>query len=313
MIQDSKIQIRERFSEQYTLIIQSEVKGVDVHVTSTVQLRYDFHVLRIDHEQIEIRLVQLDNILLEANNPMVKEVAQVSQVFGRMYNELHLLLDHSGNVIDILNYEFILSKWKQTKAEMDRHIAANDDLKNAIILNDHIFTDPEKIKVAVQANEFLRIYFGQAYNKNLPETENIKGTNIFNTENMEWRVNVSSSVPLPAGTDVQSLTVSTNTEPAFTLNSAFVKSAYSQFSEKIVLKDLKPKLSQQETRVIAYQSGKLQEAVVEKVEIADEKSLYNKLRYTLKSDSGILIARPQTDQVADVVIEDADSSRFKFF
>ena len=185
MIRDSKILIRQPFSEQYTLTIQSELDGVDVFITSEVQLRYDFHVLRVDDKQLEIRLVQLDNVLLEANNPMVREVAQVSQLFGRMYNELHLLLDHSGKVIDVLNNAFILSKWKQTNAEMDKHIAANDDLKNAIILNDNIFTDPEKIKIAVQANEFLRIYFGQVYNKDLPKRETIKGSNIFNTENME--------------------------------------------------------------------------------------------------------------------------------
>lgn len=312
MIKDSKILIREPFSEQYTLTIQSELNGVDVFVTSTVQLRYDFHVLKVNHEHLEIRLVQLDSVLLEANNPMVKEVAQISQVFGRMYNELHLLLDHSGKVIHVLNHDFILAKWKQTKAEMDEHIAANDDLNNAIILNDHIFTDPDKIKIAVQANEFLRIFFGQIYNKDLPATEIIKGTNIFNTQNMEWRLNISSSVPLPASAAIQSLTITTITEPASAINTSFVKSAYSQFAGKIELKELQPKLSQYETRIIAFQSGKLQEAEVDKLEIADEKKLYNKLRYTLKSDSGIVINKPNGAEMVQETEKESDN-RFRFF
>ena len=316
MIRDSKILIRQPFSEQYTLTIQSELDGVDVFITSEVQLRYDFHVLRVDDKQLEIRLVQLDNVLLEANNPMVREVAQVSQLFGRMYNELHLLLDHSGKVIDVLNNAFILSKWKQTKAEMDKHIAANDDLKNAIILNDNIFTDPEKIKIAVQANEFLRIYFGQVYNKDLPKRETVKGTNIFNTENMEWRLNISSSVSLPASAAVQSVTIKTIADPGVAIDRSFIKSAYSHFANKIELKELKPKLGQFETRIIAYQTGRLQEAEVEKLEIADEKKLYSKLRYILESDGGISLKENdnQTDNAEALQSPKEEGPReYRFF
>jgi len=306
MIKDARILIRAPFNEQYTLTIQSELSGVDVFVTSTVQLRYDFQVLKVDDDGLQVRLVQLDNILLEANNPMVREVAQVSQVFGRMYNELHILLDHSGKVIRVLNYEFILSKWKQTKAEMDRHIAGNEDLQNAIILNDNIFKDPEKIKLAVSANEFLGIYFGQVYNKDLPGAETIKGTNIFNTVSMDWRMTTASSVPLPAPAGVGSLTVSTVGAPAYALHSGFNNTAYGQFSNKLELKDLQPKMSQQETRIIAYASGKLQEAAVNKVEIADEKLLYTKLTYTLKSDGGIV-------SVAAEGLGNEKDSKFSFF
>ena len=316
MIKDAKILIRELFSEQYTLTIQSEVNAVDVFVTSTVQLRYDFHVLRIDHQHVEVRLIQLDNIVLEANNPMVKEVAQISQVFGRMYNELHLLLDHSGKLIDVLNAPFILSKWKQTKAEMDNHIAGNDDLKNAIILNDALFTDPEKIKIAVEANEFLRIYFGQIYNKELPETKKIPGTNIFNTQNMEWRLNIGSSVPLPAAAGVQSLTITTTAEPATAINGSFIRSAYAQFTNKIDFKELRPILSQHETRIISYQSGKLQEAAVQKSEIVAENKLYNQLIYTLKSDSGIIFNNRDIEEQSTETqgtTEKESSNKFRFF
>ena len=51
MIADKTILIRTPFSEQYTITIDSDIKGVDVYVTSKVQLRYDFHVLRIADER----------------------------------------------------------------------------------------------------------------------------------------------------------------------------------------------------------------------------------------------------------------------
>lgn len=316
MTDERKILLRAPFSEQYTLTIDSEVKGVDVFVTSKVQLRYDFHVLKVDSDLAEVRLVQLDNVLLESNNPMVGEVAQVSQIFGRMYNELHILLDRSGDVIEVLNTDLVLSKWQQTKAEMEKHIMANEDLQNAIILNDAIFKDPEKIKIAAQANEFLRIYFGNIFDKELPDRSYIKGTNIFNTAALEWKSTTENSNVLPPDNTSNVLAVTTKSEPKHPLEKAFYQAAYSQFTDKIDIKLLDTQLFQQETRMIDYATGRLQEAEVEKQEVADEKKLYNKLKYTLKSDSGSRsIPRPQQVEVIADAKDDGtfSKSRFTFF
>ena len=110
MIQDKKILIREPFREQYTLIIDSKVNAIETLILSTIELRYDFQVLKIEKEFIEVRLLVLDNKIIEANNPMIKEIAQVSQVFGRMYNELHLRISQDGTVLEVLNNDFIVSK-----------------------------------------------------------------------------------------------------------------------------------------------------------------------------------------------------------
>ncbi|KIO78302.1 hypothetical protein TH53_04635 [Pedobacter lusitanus] len=315
-MKDSKILIRQPFQEQYTIRIESEVNGVDVFVTSTVQLRYDFNVLRVENNRVEVRLIQLDNVLLEANNPMIKEVAQISQIFGRMYSELHLLLDDRGNILEVLNNELILAKWRQTKAEMEKHIGGNDDLKNAISLNDAIFNSPEKVKIAAQANEFLRVYFGQVYGVDLPVKTGFKGTNIFNTVNMDWTLSVGSSVPLPPVNGINSLTVTTSAVPTMALNSKFYEEAYNQFATKIDIKSLKTLLEQKETRIVDYQTGRIQEAEVSKVEIADEKKLYNKLIYQLKSDSGIII-KPVGDHKQSTVLAEEEKketgSKFKFF
>lgn len=315
MIADKKILIRTPFSEQYTITIDSDIKGVDVYVTSKVQLRYDFHVLRIDDVEVEVRLVQLDNVLLDANNPMIVEVAQVSQIFGRMYNELHLILDKSGNVKEVLNTDFILSKWKQTKAEMEKHIMANEDLQNAIILNDAIFNDPEKIKIGVQANEFIKIYFGQVFNLELPSKGYVKGTNIFNTAEIDWKMETESSPVLPPSSQIKTVAITCRCEPKNTLKREFYQAAYSQFENKIDIKLLNSQLFQQETRMIDYLTGRVLEAEVNKQEIADEQRLYNKLSYTLKSDSGSKPRAIEENQHTEIPKEEAEqnSSRFKFF
>ncbi|MCZ4223980.1 hypothetical protein [Pedobacter rhodius] len=317
MINDKKILIRKPFNEQYTITITSELNGVDVFVSSVVQLRYDFTVISVNESNIEVRLVQLDNILLEANNPMVREVAQVSQIFGRMYNELHLLLDHAGNVINVLNNNLILSKWKQTKTEMEKHVLSNEDLKHAIMLNDNIFNNPEKILIAAQANEFLRIYFGQAFDRDVPSKASLKGTNIFNTIELQWNTDLTCSVELPVTDSVGPITLSTLTKPSERLTKKFNKEAYNQFADKLDINSLTVDLYQKETRVIDYPTGKIQEAEVEKIEIADVKRLYNKLHYKLSSDTGIVIKQKGQENSAHLVTdsqENAESNtRFKFF
>lgn len=315
-MKDSKVLIKQPFQEQYTIRIESEVNGVDVIVTSTVLLRYDFNVLKVENGQIEVRLIQLDNVLLEANNPMIREVAQISQVFGRMYNELHLLLDDKGSILKVLNNDLVLSKWGQTKAEMEKHIAGNDDLRHAISLNDAIFNSPERVREAAQANEFLRVYFGQVYGVDLPLKTSFKGTNIFNTVNMDWTLAINSSVSLPPVPGVNSFTINTKAVPAMTLNSKFYEDAYNQFSTKIDIKSLKTVLFQEETRIIDYHTGRVQEAEVSKVEIAEEKKLYNKLKYILKSDSGIVIKPVEKSEESAVLVEEEKKetgSKFKFF
>ncbi|REC61806.1 hypothetical protein DRF65_13790 [Chryseobacterium pennae] len=282
-MKEKQILLREPFNEQYTLLIESEINGVDVYVTSKVQLRFDFHVLKIEDNHIEVRIVQLDNKLLETNSPMIKEVAVVSQIFGRMYNELHLILDQSGKVISVLNYDLILSKWKQTKSEMDQHIAGNPDLQQAIILNDNIFTDPEKIKIAVQANEFFPVYFGSTFGINLPASKSISGTNIFNTANMTWNMKIET--PAYLSNHSESIRVVTRFNPKDSFTSGFYNTAYKQFEDKINITNLNVQLEQTETRQLDFSNGKLEKAMISKREIVDEKKLYNIVNYSMLSDS----------------------------
>ncbi|KLT63712.1 hypothetical protein [Pedobacter sp. BMA] len=306
MLDDSKVRVKSPFNDQYTIIIESEVNGVDVHIHSKVQLRYDFSVLQASTDQLEVRLIQLDNVVLEANSPLVTEVAQVSQIFGRMYSELHLLLSAGGEVLEVLNIGLLLSKWKQTKAEMEKYILGNDALKDAIILNDEIFNNPEKIKIAVQANEFLRLYFGQVFNRDTLMKATVKGTNIFNTTSLDWTVETRIT-PVASGSGDGLVQVDTIVLPANAINKDFIKSAYGQFEGKIELSNLKPELSQHEQRVIDPVTGRLQEARVSKTEVADEARLYNKLTYTLNSDR-----RVNANDVPQPVSTETESSKSKF-
>lgn len=284
MIQDKKIIIRKPFREQYTLTIDSEVNAIESLISSTVELRYDFQVLQVNKEFIEVRLLLLESKVVKANNPIVKEVAQVSQVFGRMYNELHLKISPDGTVLEVINNDFILSKWQETKAEMQKYIMLNPELEQTISLNDAIFNNPEQVKKAVQANEFFSIYFGHIYNINLPNTKTVVGTNIFGTANLEWSVESESTSKLPAQ-NTKEINILTTAKPLLPLSSGFCNAAYHHFKEKVDIDFTNINLQQVEKHSIEYETGRLQKAEVSKIEEVVENKLYHKFKFTMVSDS----------------------------
>ena len=285
MIDYKYIAIKEKINEQYTIDIDTEVNGVDMYITSKVRLRYDFTVLNIEEDgSFDVRLIQLENTLVEANNEMVKEVALVSQVFGKMYSELNVKLDYNGKIKDILNYDVILSKWEQTKKEMEKAIEENESIKNAISLNDQIYTNPTKVKEALEANEFFKVYFGLIFGAKFPIKDKIiPGTNFFNTANVQWKMDIESTAFLP--NENQYVDITMKAQPASTLTARLYNAAYNQFANKIDISKLNTQLDQYEIRKVQIKTGKVMEALLTKTEIADAEKLYTKLKYTLRSDS----------------------------
>lgn len=278
----NKIQIRQPFHDQYDLTIEMESKMINSHLTSQTKLRHDFNVISCNEEEIECRLVLLDIFLEKSNNDLIKEVAQLTAAFNRMFNELHLKISQKGKVLDILNLDIILSKWNQTKEEMKIAVANNDELKKLIALNDSLFTNPEKLKSAVQANEFLSIFFGQYFDQPIPNSKKtILGKNLFSTANIDWKYEFSSSPTLHS--KVAEVSIGTKAVPSSTFSFGFNNAAYSQFKESLDINKLSPQLSEIAEHKIFYPSGQVLEARIKKLEIAHEKELYMKLDYSLIS------------------------------
>lgn len=282
MMEDKKINILQPFREQYTLTISSEINLMDAYIKSETELRYDFQVLEVKEDHLEVRLLVLENRMLNTNSPMVKEVAQISQVFGRMYNELHLTISFDGKVIKVLNTDLILSKWAETKAEMQKHISGNPDLEQAILMNDGIYNSPDKVKIAIQANEFFSMYFGQIYNEALPKAQKVAGSNIFNTANIEWVVNSEEMI---ANSSEKNTCIITDMHPVRPFSEGYLNAAYHHFKDKANISPSEIKMFQRDERYIEKQSGKLIESLVKKQEELVPKKLYQKFVYKMISDT----------------------------
>ncbi|GHS94639.1 hypothetical protein FACS1894207_3190 [Bacteroidia bacterium] len=278
---EQQILIKKPFNEQYTLLIETDSMLINASLKSKTQARYDFSVINIEKDIIECRLMQLDLFVVESNNDLVKEIAQVTAAFNRMFNELHLKLNEKGEILEILNIDLILSKWKQTKTEMQKIARANDDIKQLIIINDNLLAQPEKIKIAIKANEFLQVFFGKIFGVNISSKVNEMGTNLLNTTNLAWSFLITD---IYEQQNLNRIKIISEAEPQYSLNSKFYHNAYQQFAEHIDLSKLSVKLEQHSEYLIDKDTNRVIQAQINKIEEVHPNKLYMKLCYTLMCD-----------------------------
>lgn len=310
----SNISISEKFQAQYKLSIEMESMLVSALMKSKTEIRYDFSVLNIDEEGFECRLVQLDIFIQEANSNLIHEVAELTGAFNRMFNELHLKLDHSGRVLRVLNIELILSKWNQTKQLMQQAANKSDDLKDLIALSDSMFASPEKIQQAIQANEFLQTYFGYIYGNEVPFSKSDPNrTNFLNTSYLPFKVSATIDQQI---TNPKHIKVLTSAVPYVTLDMSFRKNAYKSFEDKIDLQSIKPKITEEAAYLIEAKTGKLLNTTVVKKEIVDEQKLYVINQYTMIIDGyedNVAPLKDKTVESSENIDTQGNKSRFKFF
>ncbi len=276
----TKIRIQDTFSEQYTLEITSSMMAVNAIMNSLTRVRWDLNIITVKEDFVELRLILLEHVLVEANNPLIKEIARLTSTFSRMYNELHLVIDHAGTIMEVVNMPSILAKWQAVKAELSEIAKNAPEVKDIIILNDSIFTNRENLIGYLQKSEFFLLYFNSIFNNRLP-FDNIKFImpNFLNTANLNWQKKITAE---SQDKNIAALLVSAR--PVF-VQSDFNERAYSQFKNSLDIKKLTPVLSEEGTYLIDTANGKVLEAFLKREEIVDEKQLFSRLEYKFISDS----------------------------
>ena len=243
-------------------------------------MRWQVKVDNVNDVFADLEVITLENQLLESNNPMVKDIAGMSQAFARMYNELRVRIDSTGKVIQILNIDQIQKKWSHIKAEIEALQEANESIKHIISLNDELFITPQKMVVAIENNEFFMMFFHYFFGLQLPATTTsyIKRS-LLNTADLKWRYNVKAETG--NGNDVNVRIeglMDTNT------GGSWVKEAYKHFSH-LDLANLKPVFEENGTYRLDKYSGALVSADLVKTEIVHPQLLRAKISYHIIADS----------------------------
>ena len=282
---DKQLFFREPFSQRYTLVIRTDVLAGSLPIQTVTEIRWDLRVLRIGEEWTEIELITLDNELLETNNPYLRDLARMNQAFARMYGEIRVLIDRSGQVIRLLNEDVIRRKWASTKREMEEIDQQSDAIRGIVQMNDDIFTSPAKMVEAVQHNEFFDLYFSQVYGRRLPgEAPPRTKWNQFQQAKVEWGYDLNPDTALPAEASVPSVVVEVKGYPLTRLDRNWIRTAYGAF-QNVDLEQLRPRLAELGKYVIEPRTGRLKEAYFLKEEVADPRFVFSKMEYTLTSQA----------------------------
>ncbi|HMG10885.1 MAG TPA: hypothetical protein VK609_20375 [Mucilaginibacter sp.] len=291
----SVITIREPFIDKYTLIIITDIMAGNLPIKSKTEMRWQVKIDSVNDAFAEMEIITLDNQLLESNNPMVKDIAGMSQAFSKMYNELRVRIDTAGRLLQILNIDQILKKWGHIKAEIEALQEANPAIQHIISLNDELFVTPDKMKVAVEKNEFFMMFFHHFFGLQFPATTTtyVKRS-LLNTADLKWRYNMRATPGTNNNNDVNvhiEGLMDTNT------GGGWVKEAYKHFSH-LDLANLKPVFEENGTYRVDKNSGMLISAELVKKEIVHPQLLKATISYHMIADSAP--ARDSNQQVSQV-------------
>ncbi|MDH7460602.1 hypothetical protein QEG73_04910 [Chitinophagaceae bacterium 26-R-25] len=276
------LQFREAFTEKYTLLIDTHIQAGNMPIKTKTELRWQLSVEKIDKECITLELITLDNRLLESNNPMVKDLAAMSQAFGQMYNELHLVMQPNGRISKVLNLDVIQKKWHAIKKEMEQIQMQNESIKNVIKLNDELFTTPQKIIAAIEGNEFFMLYFHHIFGLKIPATtQTYTQRTLLNTANLEWRYKVKPQNQYYPG---ENWLINIEGSKETYIDKAWVAAAYKDFSH-LNLKEVKPVFKDEGDYKIVRKTGMLLEATRQKQEVVHPELLHATIKYHMISDT----------------------------
>ncbi|WP_108867165.1 hypothetical protein [Aquimarina aquimarini] len=300
---DTTIMISKPFSDRYTLFIDSKMIAANVTMNSKTRMRWEFTIHRVTTEYLEISLLQLENTLIESDNPMIKDISSMSQAFGKMYSELHLIITHTGEVLEVLNMDLILDKWNIAKKEMEKAIEHSPEAKEILVLNDEIFKDKEKVKLAIGANDFLNLYFPYAYGKSLPyKNGDIVTHNFLNSNTLQWKTKVKAK---EEDTSTGTLfLVDVSAEPYGILTRSWHQKAYKNFEKVMDIKKLEALLKKESQYTIAKDTGKLLEVHSCNKEVVDQEKLYTVMTYNMVAD--------HKNQKADTNQKSANSTKNEY-
>ncbi|REC61458.1 hypothetical protein DRF65_16100 [Chryseobacterium pennae] len=277
-----KVLLREPFSAKYTLLIDTNILSGGIELKSKAEIRWQVDVKNISDDGADINIITLHHRLLENNSPIINDVSGISNVFASMYNEIEVSVDVSGKVLRVNNLDTIKKKWQWVKQDMEALIEENEGFKDIISTNDELYASDEKIKMAVEANEFFEVYFHHFWGKALPGGKgNVFKYNLFNTSLIEWQYDLRQ-VSNNSLSDFPTKIKVTGT-PVTIIGKDWVQKAYAAFSH-LQLENPVP-IFKDSAEYAVTPFGKVLNAKIERSEIVDSSLLFARYHYELIAEN----------------------------
>jgi hypothetical protein len=278
------IRFRETFAENYTLVSETKIKAAYFDMQTTTKTRWAFRVHRVEENgDAEIELFTIEHLLVKTNNENLNDIISLNQVFSRMYSEIRVIIDVFGKIIRVINLQQIKDKWEDTKIQLLKIQEQEPALMALITINDEIFCSNDKIKLAIENNEFFIHYFGKIYGKTLPiDRKMMVQKNVLQTADAEWVFNFNHSPKLD-NIHLENIIIEFNALAATHQNS-WKKAAYGHLPN-IDTQNLNPKMTQDGVYSCNFKTGKLHFAETTITEVAMPNFIEASMNFVLESDS----------------------------
>lgn len=272
---DNKIKIKEPFENKYRLTITSDIQTGSMPINTKAEIRWNVKVKSVSEDKVAIEVITLDNQLLESNNPMVKDIANMSQVFAKIYSELDFEIDKKAKLLKLLNIDLIKEKWSRIKNDLKEVESQDPMITQVISLNDDQLADNQTLFRAINNNEFFGIYFHHLYgNSYHSATDLVQNKNILNTILLKWAYRIDKIENRDSKYDTFRINGFLKT------SMSEIKKSYNVFSH-LEAKDLNPVFIEDGIYDLDPSSGKIIKAVLEKKEIVHPLLLHATIKYEL--------------------------------
>lgn len=271
----SRLVFKESHTAKYNLRIKTDTVIGGVVLKSEAEITWLIQININPKGDFKLNLITLDHRLISYSNPMLREIADISQTFGRLYNDLELLMSEEGKIEKILNYDTIVKKWEYLKKDLDK-LSMEANLTEIIKLNESTLENEQKVIANIMQTEFFAVFFNLYYSEYIPNTTSeYKTYNLLNTHLVKWRYHLSLN-ELKDKTKI----VKQEGKLAESLDKKWFNKAYENFmhidleNKKAILKD-----------EAQYHLGDKNQVLLGKIiksEIVDTNFLYAKYEYDLE-------------------------------
>lgn len=289
---------------KYTLTIKGEIQMGTLNTSSLSQTRWVLNVLNNDNNGYDLELLTLDNTLLECNNPSLKDIDALNNLFKQIYNELQFRVTNEGKIEKITNLDQIKTKWKQVRTQLVEIQGQFVSIAQVLQLNDNLFNNDKLLYDSILATEFFEWYTGLIYGRKVPGSAEIHKKSRFQTADVSWLFEYEKKLLPQDIVAVNGISITGKANHKQDLE--WFKKAYGHFPY-IEVNRIKPEFTTTADYFIDENTALITEAIIKTEEIVHPGLLYSKMHYHIKSDD---ITDTTVNTAADAHEKTSSNNRF---
>lgn len=275
-----KLNFRKTGTKKYRFTLEGEAMLHSMRSQTKVEYSWMLNIQQINDDFYILNIITYDNELKYSNEQGLRELFYVTNMFQKIYDDIKVKVDLNGKVLQVLNSDTLVDRWKRFKHESIEYFGTKTNLEEYFAVSDDQFSDPNFLKMLVSKSEFFFIYLqAGGYNRKFNSFSNYEliRSNAFEKGDIKWLISYLGKDQIADKSHLGEMKL----EGGFIPNKKWLKDSYGELNFLDIDK-LVPQFSMKGNYVFYNSNGWLKESVLEVNEIVDPKQLFHKLKYSIK-------------------------------